>query len=123
MNCILVSVRKPDSRRNISKSQKTVKTRRNVTSPKKIRFVDKNIDTIMLDVLKVNDNEDNLKKLFFEIDTDLYNLKLQKIETKEAVEKIVDSAYEKHTTKNPLTAGERITLIRIMLIEENIDPC
>ncbi|OLS19732.1 MAG: hypothetical protein HeimC2_40380 [Candidatus Heimdallarchaeota archaeon LC_2] len=95
MNCILVSVRKPYSRRNISKSQKTVKTKRKVTPSKKISFVDKNIDSIMIDVLRVNDNKDNLKKLFFEIDTDLYNLELQKIETKEAVEKIVDSAYEK----------------------------
>lgn len=35
---------------------------------------------------------------------------------------VVAAAQLSHTTKNPLTAGERVTLIRLMLESENIEP-
>ncbi|MCE7736739.1 MAG: nicotinamide-nucleotide adenylyltransferase [Candidatus Heimdallarchaeota archaeon] len=35
---------------------------------------------------------------------------------------VVAAAQLSHTKKNPLTAGERVTLIRLMLESENIDP-
>ena len=35
---------------------------------------------------------------------------------------VVAAAQLSHTSKNPLTAGERVTLIRLMLESENIEP-
>ena len=46
----------------------------------------------------------------------------QILQEKDEVIIVVAAAQLSHTIKNPLTAGERITLIRIMLIEQNIDP-
>ncbi len=44
------------------------------------------------------------------------------LEEKDEIIIVVAAAQISHTIKNPLTAGERITLIRLMLMDEKIDP-
>ena len=35
---------------------------------------------------------------------------------------MVGSALQSHTLKNPFTAGERVTMVKLALVEEGIDP-